>query len=188
MFETKRLILREWRDSDIPVFAAMNQDPKVMEFFPATLSLDETKGLIERIRQHFKTHGFGLFAVELKATGEFIGVVGLMTPTFEAHFTPCVEIGWRIASAHWKQGYATEAAKMVLQLALEKYGLKEVVSFTAAVNLAGVPGISIQCGFSDAGLPIGFQLIGPHLSESKLFQVGHAYQQITDWHTKNPTL
>ena len=138
MFETKRLILREWKDTDIAPFAAMNQDPKVMEFFPATLSLDETKNLIERIRQHFKTHGFGLFAVELKATGEFIGFVGLMIPTFEAHFTPCVEIGWRIASAHWKQGYATEAAKMVLHLALEKYGLKEVVSFTAAVNLPSI--------------------------------------------------
>ncbi len=138
MFETKRLILREWRDSDIPAFSAMNQDPKVMEFFPATLSLDETKALVERIRQHFKTHSFGLFAVEIKATGEFIGFVGLMIPTFEAHFTPCVEIGWRIASAHWRQGYATEAAKMVLHLALEKYGLKEVVSFTAAVNLPSI--------------------------------------------------
>ncbi len=138
MFETKRLILREWKDEDIAPFAAMNQDPKVMEFFPATLSLDETKALVERIRQHFKTHGFGLFAVEIKETGEFIGFVGLMTPTFEAHFTPCVEIGWRIASAHWKQGYATEAAKMVLHMALEKYGLKEVVSFTAAINLPSI--------------------------------------------------
>ncbi len=138
MFETKRLILREWRDSDIPAFAAMNQDPKVMEFFPYTLDLDGTKALVERIRQHFKTHGFGLFAVELKSTGEFIGFVGLMTPNFEAHFTPCVEIGWRIAAKYWRQGYATEAARMVLHLAFEKYGLQEVVSFTAAVNLPSI--------------------------------------------------
>ena len=68
-----------------------------------------------------------------------------------------------------------------LQMDLQDY-------FTAAVNIAGVPGISIPCGFSDTGLPIGFQLIGPHLSEDKLFQIGHAYQQITDWHTKNPNL
>ena len=134
MFETKCLILREWKDSDIPAFAAMNQDPEVMEFFPSTSDLEGTKALVQRIRQHFKTHGFGAFAVELKATGEFIGFVGLMTPSFEAHFTPCVEIGWRIAKNFWNQGYATEAAKMVLRLAFEKYGLKEVVSFTAAVN------------------------------------------------------
>jgi RimJ/RimL family protein N-acetyltransferase len=138
MFETKRLILREWKDSDIPAFAAMNQDPKVMKFFPYILDLDGTKALVERIRQHFKKYGFGLFAVELKATGEFIGFVGLMTPNFEAHFMPCVEIGWRIAAPYWKQGYATEAAKMVLHLALEKYGLKEVVSFTSAVNLPSI--------------------------------------------------
>ena len=138
MFETKRLILRAWRDSDIPAFAAMNQDPKVMAFFPATLNSDATKALVKRIREHFNTHGFGLFAVEIKATGELIGFVGLMIPTFSAHFTPCVEIGWRIASAYWKQGYATEAAKMVLHLAFEQYGLKEVVAFTAAVNLPSI--------------------------------------------------
>ena len=112
----------------------MNQDPEVMEFFPSTSDFEGTKALVERICQHFKTHDFGAFAIELKATGEFIGFVGLMTPSFEAHFTPCVEIGWRIAKNFWNQGYATEAAKMVLHLAFERYGLKEVVSFTAAVN------------------------------------------------------
>ena len=138
MFTTKRLILREWQEQDIDAFAAMNQDPEVMRFFPSTLTFDESKGLVERIRQHFISHGFGLFAVELKKTGEFIGFVGLMIPNFPAPFMPCVEIGWRIAAPFWKQGYATEAAIRVLHLAFEQFGLDEVVSFTAAVNLPSI--------------------------------------------------
>ena len=138
MFATQRLILREQQDNDIDAFAIMNQDPEVMKFFPSTLTFDETKSLVERIRLHFIKHGFGLFAVELKTTGEFIGFVGLMIPSFEADFMPCVEIGWRIAAPFWRQGYATEAAKRVLQLAFEQYALKEVVSFTAKVNLPSI--------------------------------------------------
>lgn len=134
MFKTKRLILREWKDEDIPAFSAMNQDARVMEFFPYTLDLKQTEALVGRIRKHFKAYRFGPFAVELKETGEFIGFVGLFTPIFQAHFTPCVEIGWRLAAQFWGQGYATEAARMVLHLAFEEYGLKEVVSFTALAN------------------------------------------------------
>ncbi len=134
ILETERLILREWQDKDIPAFAAMNQDPKVMEFFPAMLTPEETASRVDWQRRHFKEHGFCCFAVELKTTGEFIGFVGLAIPIFTAHFTPCVEIGWRIASPHWNQGYATEAAKSLLQVAFEKYGLTEVVSFTASIN------------------------------------------------------
>src|SRR3990167_2313304 len=134
VLETERLILREWKDADIPIFAAMNQDPKVMEFFPAPLSAIESASLVDRFRRHFKKHGFGLYAVELKSSGEFIGFVGLSIPTFKAHFTPCVEIGWRIASQYWNQGYATEAAKTVLLAAFNTFGLQEVVSFTPVVN------------------------------------------------------
>ncbi len=134
ILETKRLILREWKDEDIPAFAAMNQDPKVMEFFPSTLTPEESESRVDWQRCHFKEHGFCCFAVELKATGEFIGFVGLSIPIFKAHFTPCIEVGWRIASQHWNQGYATEAARAILRAAFEKYGLKEVVSFTAETN------------------------------------------------------
>jgi RimJ/RimL family protein N-acetyltransferase len=134
LLETPRLILRTWQDSDLAPFITMNQDSKVMEFFPKLLSAEESKNLVNKIHQHFDTHGFGLFAVELKATKEFIGFVGLATPSFAAHFTPCVEIGWRIAKAHWNQGYATEAARAVLHTAFEKYGLEEVVSFTSTHN------------------------------------------------------
>lgn len=134
ILETQRLILREWRDDDIPSFAAMNQDLQVMKYFPATLTYEQSANFVDRQRRCFKEQGFCLFAVELKATNEFIGFVGLSIPTFKAHFTPCVEIGWRIASAYWNQGYATEAAKAVLQAAFTNYGLKEVVSFTSILN------------------------------------------------------
>lgn len=160
ILETKRLILRQWKDEDIPAFAAMNQDPEVMKYFPATLSYEESASRVDSQRRHFKEHGFCFFAVELKATREFIGFVGLAIPIFKTHFTPCVEIGWRIASQYWNQGYATEAAKMVLHLAFEKYGLKEVVSFAPKVN---APSIAVmekigmqhdpQDDFDHPGLP-----------------------------------
>ncbi len=134
ILDTDRLILREWKDEDIPAFIAMNQDPRVMEFFPALRTEQESRALVERICQHFRAHGFGAFAVELKATGEFIGFTSLMIPDFEAHFTPCVEIGWRLAHKFWGKGYATEAAKAVLKEGFEKHGLEEIVSFTSMLN------------------------------------------------------
>lgn len=132
--ETNRLILREWQEEDLEAFARINQDPQVMEHFPALLSIEETAAFIERINQHFRKHGFGLWAVVLKESEELIGFVGLNIPSFEAHFTPCVEIGWRLASQHWGKGYATEAAKAVLKTGFKKYGLKEIVSFTVPAN------------------------------------------------------
>ncbi|SRR5579883_323283 len=131
---TKRLILREWQDSDLEPFTQINQDPKVLEFLPAGRSKEEVSEWILQIKQHFKTHGFGLWAATLKDTGELIGFVGLNVPAFESHFTPCVEIGWRLGSHHWGHGYATEAAKAVLKLAFEEFGLSEVVSFAVPEN------------------------------------------------------
>jgi RimJ/RimL family protein N-acetyltransferase len=134
--ETDRLILRQWRDSDIPIFAKMNRDPKVMEFFPALLSEEEAENFVARIRAHFQKHGYGLFAVELKNEKTFIGFVGLSIPQFEAPFMPAVEIGWRISSQYFGQGYATEAAKKILGFAFNNLKLKEVVSFTVPENKA----------------------------------------------------
>ena len=123
--ETERLILREWQEADLESFARINQDPKVVEFLPAPLSLEETCSWINRIKHHFVEHGFGLWAVTLKCSGELIGFVGLNIPAFEAHFTPCVEIGWRLASSHWGKGYATEAAKAALKIGFDEVGLDE---------------------------------------------------------------
>jgi RimJ/RimL family protein N-acetyltransferase len=132
---TERLILRRWRESDREPFARMNADPKVMEFFPATLSREESEGLVDRIEAHFAEHGFGCSAAELKETGEFIGFIGLAVPRFESAFTPCVEIGWRVAAKHWGHGLATEGARAVVELALSELGLTEIVSFTTVENV-----------------------------------------------------
>src|SRR3954453_22258624 len=131
---TARLLLRPWRDEDLAPFAAMNSDPRVMEFFPKPLDRAESEAMAERIRGHFARHGFGLWAVEVPGVSAFIGFVGLSVPTFEAHFTPCVEIGWRLAAEHWGRGYATEAAGAVLEFGFRRLGLAEIVSFTVPAN------------------------------------------------------
>src|SRR5262245_1730750 len=131
---TPRLILRAWRDADVDGFAAMFGDPPVMEFLPAPRDRAAIEAIVGRVRAHFAQHGFGWWAAELKATGEFIGFIGLSHVPFEAHFTPAVEVGWRLASAHWGKGYATEGAKAALDAGFNRLGLQEIVSFTVPVN------------------------------------------------------
>lgn len=132
---TERLWLRPWRDEDVEPFAALNADPRVMEHFPAVASRQETEAMVARLRAHFAQHGWGLWAVEVPGVAPFIGFVGLSTVTFTAHFTPAVEVGWRLAAAHWGQGYATEGARAALGVAFRELGLSEVVSFTVPANL-----------------------------------------------------
>ncbi|MEV5745859.1 GNAT family N-acetyltransferase [Microbispora rosea] len=131
--KTERLVLRRWREEDKEPFAALNADPLVMEHFPATLSREESDALVERIEAGFEERGFGWWAVE--ADGEFVGFTGLHVPRFTAHFTPCVEIGWRLARSAWGRGYATEAAWASLEDGFGRIGLTEVVSFTAVPNV-----------------------------------------------------
>ena len=133
---TERLLLRAWRPEDLAPFAALNADPRVMLYFPSLLTQAESVAMIGRVHDHFQRHGFGPFAVEILATGEFAGFIGLSIPAFEAHFTPCVEIGWRLAPAFWNQGLATEGALAVLRYGFESLGLTEIVSFTTAANMA----------------------------------------------------
>lgn len=132
--KTNRLRLRNWIDSDIPEFVEMNSDPKVMEYFPRMLSEEETIAMVDRINQQIAETGFGFWALEVKETNEFAGFVGLSIPRFEADFTPCVEIGWRLAYKYWGNGYAEEAAKACLDYGFNKLGLKEIVSFTSVLN------------------------------------------------------
>jgi RimJ/RimL family protein N-acetyltransferase len=131
---TPRLLLRTWRDEDLAPFAALNADPEVMEYFLRPLERAESDAAAGRIRDHFDRHGFGLWAVEVPGIADFIGFVGLAVPGFKAHFTPCVEIGWRLARAHWGQGYATEAARAVLDFGFRELALDEIVSFTTVAN------------------------------------------------------
>jgi len=136
ILQTERLLLRRWRQSDREPFARLNADPRVMQFFPAPLSREESAHAVERIEAHFAQHGFGLFAAELRSQRLFVGFVGLAVPNFDAHFTPCVEIGWRIAAAYWNQGLASEGARAVLDYAFGPLGLEEVVAFTVPANVA----------------------------------------------------
>jgi len=133
--ESARLLLRQWRDDDLPEFAAMCADPQVMRYFPAPLSRLESAALIGRVRGHFAEHGFGLWALERKDTGAFIGFTGLGVVGFDAPFTPAIEIGWRLAREHWGLGYASEAAWTALRCAFDQLLLDEVVAFTAVDNL-----------------------------------------------------
>jgi RimJ/RimL family protein N-acetyltransferase len=133
---TSRLGLRNWRSSDSLPFVEMCKDPKVMEFFPATLSEEETLSLIERLQLHFEKHGYTYFAVEVLETGEFIGFCGLAVQAWQSKYTPCVDMGWRLKQSAWGNGYATEAAKACLEAAKHKFGLQEVFAFTPDLNKA----------------------------------------------------
>jgi RimJ/RimL family protein N-acetyltransferase len=106
-----------------------------MEYFPALLPREQSDALAARIEGHFEQHRFGLWAVEIVDIAPFAGFIGLSVPGFEAHFTPCVEIGWRLAAGYWGCGYATEGARAVLAFGFEQLRLAEIVSFTAPHNL-----------------------------------------------------
>lgn len=131
---TARLCLRAWKDRDLEPFAALNADPQVMAFFPKCLDRAESDALAMLIRDKLACRGFGLWAVEVPGIADFVGFVGLSVPAFEAHFTPCVEIGWRLSAGYWGCGYATEAAHAALAFGFDTLGLAEIVSFTVAAN------------------------------------------------------
>jgi RimJ/RimL family protein N-acetyltransferase len=131
---TERLLLRRWTQSDRAPFAALNADPRVMEHFPSVLTGDESNAMVERIEAHFERHGFGLWVVEVPDQIPFIGFVGLAVPSFEAHFTPCVEVGWRLAAEFWGNGYATEAGRAAIAFGFGPAGLTEIVSMTVPEN------------------------------------------------------
>ena len=132
--ETPRLLLRQWRDADFAPFAALNADPRVMEYFPAPLSRAQSDAMAERCLALIGERGWGLWAVETKRESAFIGFVGLNSPADELPFSPCVEIAWRLGFEHWGKGYASEAAGAALCVGFERLHLEEIVSFTALDN------------------------------------------------------
>ncbi|MBL0141545.1 MAG: GNAT family N-acetyltransferase [Betaproteobacteria bacterium] len=131
---TDRLLLRPWRESDLEPFAAMNADARVMEHFPSVPTRAESDAMARRIMAKMDAQGWGLWAVEETGGEPFIGFTGLAVPAFEAFFTPCTEIGWRLAHGAWGKGYATQAARAVLAYGFGELGLTEIVSFTAVGN------------------------------------------------------
>jgi RimJ/RimL family protein N-acetyltransferase len=166
---TDRLRLREWRDEDLAPFAAMNAAPEVVEFLTKALSRNESDALVERIRAHFRDHGFGLWAAEEASSETFIGFVGLSIPQFDAPFMPCVEIGWRLARPFWGMGYATEAARAAMRFGFDQAKLEEIVSFTVPMNQRS-RSVMTKIGmhnepdddFDHSGLPEGHRL-RPHV-------------------------
>jgi len=176
MIKTERLILRRWRETDLAPFAALNADPVAMRFMPGVMTRDETRAMIERIEEHHRAQGFGIWAVEAPGVEPFIGFVGLQRVTFEAPFTPAVEIGWRLAPAHWGKGYATEAARAALRHAFENLNFDQIVSFTVRAN-KGSWSVMERLGmtrvpsgdFDHPRLPVGHPL-RPHI----LYRMTHA--------------
>ena len=112
----------------------MNADPRVMEHFPSILSRDESDALVDRIGARWESDGFGLWAVERIEDEVFLGFTGLAPPGFEASFTPCVEVGWRLAVDAWGHGFATEAARAALRFGFEELDLEEILSWTIPDN------------------------------------------------------
>jgi RimJ/RimL family protein N-acetyltransferase len=167
--QTTRLRLRCWRDDDLEPFASLNADPRVMQHFPHALNREQSDLLAARIRKTLAEREFGLWAIDVPGIADFIGFVGLSVPAFEAHFTPCVEIGWRLAFEHWGSGYASEAARAALSYAFGALGLEEVVSFTVPANQRSI-GVMERIGmtrspaddFPHPSLPDGHPL-RPHV-------------------------
>ena len=133
---TERLILRRWRQSDREPFARLNADPEVMLHFERTLTREESDAFVDRIEARFEERGYGLWAVERREDGAFLGFTGLAYQTFEAPFTPCVEVGWRYDKFAWGHGYATEAGREALRFGFVEANLDEIVSLTSTGNLA----------------------------------------------------
>ena len=173
-FDTERLRVRQWRDSDREPFAALNADPRAMEFFPAPLSRAESDVLADRIVAGIDERGWGFWAVEERASGAFVGFVGLSIPRPDLPFSPCVEIGWRLAQQYWGKGYAQEAARGALRVGFEHLGLEEIVSFTAVPNLRSEAvmkrlGMTADGVFEHPALPEGHAL-----RLHKLYRLGRA--------------
>ena len=160
---TQRLLLRRWQPADREPFARLNADSRVRAHFPSVLSRQESDAQADRIEDHFRRYGFGLYALELRTGGGFIGYAGLAVPDFHARFTPCVEIGWRLAAEYLNQGLATEAARAIVRYAFDALALEELVSCTVPANLASIRvmekiGMTFDSEFEHPLLPEGHPL------------------------------
>ena len=160
----ERVVLRGWCADDLEPFAALNADPRVIEHYPAPLTSEESVAFMrDRVVPEFAERGFGLWAVEVPGVSPFIGYVGLQAPTFESSFTPCVEVGWRLAFPYWGRGYATEAARVAVGFGFAEADLDEIVSFTVPANRRSIAvmerlGMRADGEFEHPRLPPGHRL------------------------------
>ena len=172
---TERLLLRRWRPEDHAPHAAMNADPRVMEYFPATRTREESDRSIALMEEHFAQHGFGLWALEVPGVTPFAGIVGLNVMSIDVPFLPALEVGWRLAFEHWGRGYATEAARASVEYAFGR-GYDEVVAVTAVQNLRSrrvMEKLGMTCdpaeNFEHPSVPEG-----SHLREHVLYRLPRA--------------
>lgn len=174
MLETERLLLRAWQISDLPEFAKLNADPKVMEFFPTCLSMNENNALALRLQTLIEQQGWGFWAVELKASQVFIGMLGLNPVSPSLPFSPATEIGWRLNSAYWGQGLATEAAQAAVKFGFEQCQLTEIVAFTALQNLRS-QALMQRLGMQREAVNFEHPALakGHHLAEHCLYRLNH---------------
>jgi RimJ/RimL family protein N-acetyltransferase len=179
--QTERLRLRQWCDRDLPVFAQLNADPVVMEFYPAALTAEQSNSMADKLKSLIAEKGWGFWAVEVVADGHFAGFVGLHEPTYELPVTPCVEIGWRLAKEYWGKGYATEAANASLAVAFDKLNQSAVYAFASVSNRKS-RAVMERLGMSNTHQNFEHPMIPEHhpLSEHVLYKITKA-----DWLKNN---
>lgn len=173
--QTERLGLLAWQERHVAPFAAMNADPEVMRYFPAPATEAQTRATVDAWRRQFDEQGWSNWAVELKASGEFIGFIGLSVPRRRLPFSPCVEIGWRLARRFWGNGYATEGARAALAAGFGRLGLTEIVSFTSLLN-APSRAVMERIGMHNTGRDFDHPAIpeGSPLRRHCLYMLTHA--------------
>ena len=175
--ETERLLLRRWRTADRGPFAAQNADPAVMRHFPALMTRGQSDALADRIEAHFEREGWGLWALQERATGDFLGFTGLMRPAFDAPFMPAVEIGWRLRRSAWGQGLATEAARAATTFAFGELDLPEIVSLAVPANTRSLAVMERLGMRHDPAEDFDHPLVAaPHLRRHLLYRLAAA-----DW-------
>ncbi len=158
LFTSERLGFRNWQNSDFDAFAAMNADADVMQFFPKILNGEGSVRLMQRLAQHFDEKGYTYFVVDILETSECIGFIGMCNQKYEAPFTPCVDIGWRLAKPFWGKGYATEGAKRCLEYAFETLHLKKIYAVASTINLPSIR-VMEKIGMQKAGTFIHPELV-----------------------------
>lgn len=182
-FETERLRLRQWRDADKTPFAAINADARVMQYFPARLDRAQSDALLGELRHHIDHNGWGIWAVEEKATGTLVGGVGIQIPAPDLPVFPCVEIAWRLAVGHWGKGFATEAAQGALRVGFDQLGLPEIVAFTPMTNLRSRE-VMVRLGMRDTGQSFEH----PNVPEGNLLRKHCLYfLSRKQWQAANPS-
>lgn len=179
MIETERLILTGWEEADYALLASINSDKRVMEYFPSTLTREESDAFINKMQASIQTKGWGFWAAHLKEDHTLIGLIGIENVNFEAPFTPAVEIGWRLGFPYWGKGYATEGAKAALAFAFDELSLDKVVSFTAYPNTRS------EKVMQKLGMKRGSDFLHPKLplthplAKHKLYEISHSHLKYT---------